>query len=299
MKRYGCHIPFYENEAQYINSALTGNDAAYEEDEINFADIKFLLWHHYQQSAYVQEAVPFLFGTLEVAAKVVYDILDKEYETAPENERMREFLCEYDATMEKDMIEVSRRDVLAWFHYGCYFNLGNQKRLQFTLQQMANSPQGLNEQMAYAVQMDMTITLRNNLLSLTSYEWLQKICENQPSHAYWEDEDFNTVKTVVGVGLSFLPGGSLLTNLMDHMNRQTAGFSVLADLRVIQASTGTVIWTDRVEKRAGKSETNFLVGRSGSTDLSETDYVHALKNAAQALVDDLVKAVDDKTLVLD
>ena len=34
-------------------------------------------------------------------------------------------------------------------------------------------------------------------------------------------------------------------------------------------------------------------------DLSETDYVHALKNAAQALVDDLVKAVDDKTLVLD
>ena len=115
----------------------------------------------------------------------------------------------------------------------------------------------------------------------------------------WEDEDFNTVKTVVGVGLSFLPGGSLLTNLMDHMNRQTAGFSVLADLRVIQASTGTVIWTDRVEKRAGKSETNFLVGRSGSMDLSETDYVHALKNAAQALVDDLVKAVDDKTLVLD
>lgn len=193
VKRYGCHIPFYENEAQYINSALTGNDAPYVEDEINFADIKFLLWHHYQQSAYVQEAVPFLFGTLEVAAKVVYDILDKEYETAPENERMREFLCEYDATMEKDMIEVSRRDVLAWFHYGCYFNLGNQKRLQFTLQQMANSPQGLNEQMAYAVQMDMTITLRNNLLSLTSYEWLQKICENQPSHAYWEDEDFKKV----------------------------------------------------------------------------------------------------------
>ena len=48
VKRYGCHIPFYENEVQYINSALTGNDAPYVEDEINFADIKFLLWHHYQ-----------------------------------------------------------------------------------------------------------------------------------------------------------------------------------------------------------------------------------------------------------
>ena len=190
VKRYGCHIPFYEHEAKYINSSLTGNDEPYDADEINFADIQFLLWHHYQQSSYVQEAVPCIFGTLELAAKMVYDILDKEYETAPENERLHEFLCGYDASMEKDMIEVARRDLLAWFHYGCYFNLGNQKRLQFTLQQMANSPQGLSEQMAYGIQMDMTITLRNNLLSLTSYEWLEKISENQPSHAYWEDEDF-------------------------------------------------------------------------------------------------------------
>ena len=190
MKRYGCHIPFYENEAKYINSSLTGNDEAYDADEINFADIKFLLWHHYQQSSYVQEAVPCVFGTLELAAKMAYNILDKEYETAPENERLHEFLCGYDTSMEKDMIEVARRDLLAWFHYGCYFNIGNQQRLQFTLQQMANSPQGLSEQMAYGIQMDMTVTLRNNLLSLTSSEWLEKICENQPSHAYWEDEDF-------------------------------------------------------------------------------------------------------------
>ena len=190
VKRYGCHIPFYEHEAKYINSSLTGNDATYDADEINFADIKFLLWHHYQQSSYVQEAVPCIFGTLELAAKMVYDILDKEYETAPENGRLHEFLCGYDASMEKDMIEVARRDLLAWFHYGCYFNLGNQKRLQFTLQQMANSPQGLSEQMAYGIQMDMTVTLRNNLLSFTSYEWLEKITENQPSHAYWEDEEF-------------------------------------------------------------------------------------------------------------
>ena len=190
VKRYDCHIPFYEHEAKYINSSLTGNDVPYDADEINFADIKFLLWHHYQQSSYVQEAVPCIFGTLELAAKMVYDILDKEYETAPENGRLHEFMCGYDASMEKDMIEVARRDLLAWFHYGCYFNLGNQKRLQFTLQQMANSPQGLSEQMAYGIQMDMTITLRNNLLSLTSYEWLEKISQNQPSHAYWEDEDF-------------------------------------------------------------------------------------------------------------
>lgn len=190
MKRYGYHIPFYEHETEFVNNSINGNNAPYDEDEINFADIKFLLWHHYQQSSYVREPVPFLFGTLEVAAKMVYDILDKEYETAPENERLFDFLCNYDSTMEKEMQEVARRDTLAWFHYGCYFNVGNQKRLQFTLQQMANSPQGLNEQMAYSVQMDMTITLRNNLLAFTSKEWIEKICADQPSHALWENEEF-------------------------------------------------------------------------------------------------------------
>ena len=190
MKRYGYHVPFYENETRYVNNALSGNNVPYAEDEINFADLKFILWHHYQQSSYMQEAVPFLFGTLELAAKMVYDILDKEYETAPENERLYDFLCNYDAKMEKNVLDIARRDILAWFHYGCYFNLGNQKRLQFTLQQMANSPQGLSEQIAYNVQMDMTITLRNNLLALTSYEWLLKITAEQPSHAYWENEDF-------------------------------------------------------------------------------------------------------------
>ena len=55
---------------------------------------EFLLWHHYQQSSFVQEAVPFLFGTLELAAKLAYIILDREYETAPENERLLTYLSE-------------------------------------------------------------------------------------------------------------------------------------------------------------------------------------------------------------
>ncbi len=208
-KRYGAYIPFYENESDFLASnTLSQNDEPYDPDEINFADVKFLCWHHYQQSSYVQEAVPFLFGTMEVAAKLAYDILNREYETAPENERLHSFLCEIptfeldenpeaaDETSDdkkptrKDFLEVYRRDMLAWFHYGCYFNVGNQKRLQIALQQMANSPQGLNEQMAYSIQMDMTISTRNNLLALTSAEWLEKICEQQATHELWEDEDF-------------------------------------------------------------------------------------------------------------
>lgn len=194
MKRYGSHIPFYENEAKYINKSLNGNDAPYDADEINFADIKFLLWHHYQQSSYVREAVPFLFGTLELAAKMVYDILDKEYETAPENERLYDFLCELPTDKDKFY---EYRDVLAWFHYACYFNLNNRKRLQLELEQLAHSPQGFNELIAYSMQIEHTMNSRNNLLALTSAEWLAKVSEHHAAHKLWTDIDYKSTRAFV------------------------------------------------------------------------------------------------------
>ena len=186
-KRYGVYIPFYEHESKFIQNSLCDNDADYNPEEINFADIKFLCWHHFQQSSYVQEAVPFLFSTMELAAKLAYNLLDGEYETAPENSRLLDYLSEMP---DEELCETQRRDMLAWFHYGCYFNVGNQKRLQLTLQQIAQSTQGLNGQMAYSIQMEMTVNSRNNLLALSSYEWLDRICKDLPTHRLWDDKDF-------------------------------------------------------------------------------------------------------------
>ena len=195
-KRYGTYIPFYENEKEFIQNTLNDDEHPYDPDEINYADIKFLCWHHYQQSSYVQEPVPFLFSTLELAARMAYNVLDKEYETAPENEHLITYLSEMPVLEnqteeeEKQLDEIHRRDTLAWFHYGCYFNVGNRQRLQFALQQMANSPQGLTDPMAYSVQMEMTIASRSNLLALTSLEWLEKITAELPTHKLWEDKEF-------------------------------------------------------------------------------------------------------------
>ncbi len=189
-KRYGVHIPFYEHESDFIQNTLCDNDSVYDQDEINFADVKFLCWHHFQQSSYVREAVPFLFSTMELAAKLAYNILDQEYETAPENCRLYEYLCELPEEADEDDCEIFRRDMLIWFHYGCYFNLGNLKRLRLALQQIEQTHQALSEPMVYALQMELTINSRGNLLSLSSYEWLDRICLNQSTHRLWEDEDF-------------------------------------------------------------------------------------------------------------
>ena len=186
-RRYGCYIPFYENETQYLQNAINDDMPEYDPEEINFADIKFLLWHHYQQSSYVQEAVPFLFGTMELAAKLAYQVLDAEYETAPENERLHDFVCNL-PTGKDDFYKY--RDALAWFHYGCYFNINNRKRLQLELENLARSPQGFNEIIAYSIQIEHTMNNHNNLLALTSAEWLAKVSEHHAAHQLWTDIDY-------------------------------------------------------------------------------------------------------------
>lgn len=192
-QRYGTYIPFYEKESEFIKSTLNEDDPAYDPEEINIADVKFLLWHHYQQSSFVQEAVPFLFGTLELAAKLAYNVLDKEYETAPENDRLYEFLCEL-PTDEDKFYEY--RDALAWFHYGCYFNVGNRFRLQMELERLAHSPQGFNDIIAYSIQIEQTMNSRNNLLALTSAEWLAKVSEHHPAHKLWTDIDYKSTRAL-------------------------------------------------------------------------------------------------------
>ena len=49
-RRYGTYIPFYEKESEFIKSTLNEDDPAYDPEEINIADVKFLLWHHYPVS---------------------------------------------------------------------------------------------------------------------------------------------------------------------------------------------------------------------------------------------------------
>lgn len=189
-KRYGVYVPFYQRGLIHRISVVDKQDNIlnkYDQDYINIADIKFILWHHYQQSVIGSgETVPPLFGPLEAAAKTVYDVLYEEYETAPENERLYEFLCTQ-PTSEDDFYKY--RNVLEWFHYGCYFNVGNGKRLAYAMQWLANTG-NYNELTVYTARIEQAMNDRANLLALTSPEWLAKISESHPAHKLWTDVEY-------------------------------------------------------------------------------------------------------------
>lgn len=172
-KRYGAYMPFYPIKDDYFP------------DEINQEDICFLLWHHTQ---YLHRGMSIINPEnpgIRQTAQEIYRLLAEKYETAPENERMQEFLC-HSAMKEEDFFRY--REVLEWFHYRCYFNIGNTAQYIDEAEKLLDNeditPETM-ETLIYATRTSLMFKGHCNLLSLTSPEWLALIGNAHPEHQLW------------------------------------------------------------------------------------------------------------------
>ena len=172
-KRYGAYLPFYPIKGDYFP------------DEINLEDIRFLLWHHIQYLCRGISAINPENPGIEQTAQEIYGLLAEEYETAPENERMQEFLY-HSALGEADFFRY--REILDWFHYQCYFNIENVGQCRDEAERLLDyekiTPE-MAETLIYATRTSLTFKGRRNLLSLTSPEWLALIGNAHPEHQLW------------------------------------------------------------------------------------------------------------------
>jgi len=172
-KRYGAYLPFYPIKGDYFP------------DEINLEDIRFLLWHHIQYLCRGISAINPENPGIEQTAQEIYGLLAEEYETAPENERMQEFLY-HSAMGEEDFFHY--REILDWFHYQCYFNIENVAQCRDEAERLLDDEKitpEMAETLIYATRTSLTFKGRRNLLSLTSPEWLALIGKAHPEHQLW------------------------------------------------------------------------------------------------------------------
>lgn len=179
-RRYGKFIPFYTDE-----------QTEYYPDEINEADIKFLLWHHAQYRIMDDQVLNPIFGRLSFTARQIFNLLDKEYETAPENERFHDVVCNENST-EADYDKY--RGLLIWFHNYCYFNIGNLERVTEQVNSHTEDCDDLDEfqMMATSTCIDSIMEGRYNLLSLTTLEWFKMICKKHPKCKLWAEVEMQT-----------------------------------------------------------------------------------------------------------
>lgn len=183
-RRYGKFIPFYTDE-----------NTEYYPDEINKADIKFLLWHHAQYRIMDTQVLNPIFGKLDFTAQKIFSLLEKEYETAPENERFHNAICNEDG-IDTDFDRY--RELLIWFHNYCYFNIGNFERvreqIEATIENDTDFFDEVNkfQMMVTTTCIDSIMEGRNNLLSLTTLEWFKMICKKHPNCKLWAEVEMQT-----------------------------------------------------------------------------------------------------------
>ncbi len=166
-RRYGAYLPFYPIK-----------EDAYFPDEINVEDIRFLLWHHLQVANRRGSIINPENPGIKVLAEAIYGLLDEEYETAPENERMRDFLfTRISGRGKEDFFRC--RELLDWFHYHCYFNIENIGQYVDHADELMGSEDlslEFREDNLYGLYISLMFGGRQDPLSLTSPEWLALIC---------------------------------------------------------------------------------------------------------------------------
>ncbi len=156
-KRYGAPVPFYDMGRYYRG-------------EVNMADVKLILW------AYLQHINP--RGSLlnpenpaiERLAEKIADLYESEYEYAPENVRLYEFV--HNPAIADDWMAL--RLWLNWFSLYSYVFIGQRDRLQEAIEDLREEEQDIPE-LIYSLQVNMVYNDKGNLLSLAPPKWCSRI----------------------------------------------------------------------------------------------------------------------------
>ena len=162
---YGKKLPFYPLGDNYYP------------DEINQEDIQFLLWHNLQTVTRTQRIINPTSPVLMLAAEFIYHMLEDEYETAPENERLHQFIY---ASVDKEVACAHYVEVATWFHYKSFINIENFDEFMTVngefMQNAQDDPQQL-EAVSWGMYVTMMLKGHRSLLVLTTPEWLS--CQGQ------------------------------------------------------------------------------------------------------------------------
>lgn len=170
---FGKYLPFY-----------TPNDHYYD-DEVNYEDVRFLLWHYTQQyhGAYKGTFVSPDNATNGDAAQMIYQLFCDEWTTAPENTRMQTLFGPETRYEDKD----TYMTLLNWFHYQCYLFTDSNDRLTDAVKAYwQQARDNRDEQDVMKIHDLLPLTSSTAFLSYTSAKWLSIILPTtHPDHEFF------------------------------------------------------------------------------------------------------------------
>lgn len=157
--RFGHYLPFYTTDDHYYD------------DEVNYEDIRLILWHYTQQyhgwkkGTFVNPDNP----ANQAASRLIYELFCEEWTTAPENERMRRLF-----SVETRYTAKEYGELLSWFHFHSYLFCSENAELTETVKGfMHYNPNYQPDIMA--IHDTLARVSRHSFLAYTSPYWLSRL----------------------------------------------------------------------------------------------------------------------------
>lgn len=130
--------------------------------------------------------------------------------------------------------------------------------------------------------------IQGTILNLGSGDWMENKIADAAQYA-------NTAMSMMGGSGAANMMGPLgpLSSLASSINVKKTGVGVQADLKVIKASTGEVIWQKEVIGKDTQKQISLFGGiKIGSDKLNNDMYYKAMENTAQSIADALIADAD-------
>ncbi|WP_419573646.1 hypothetical protein [Phascolarctobacterium succinatutens] len=130
--------------------------------------------------------------------------------------------------------------------------------------------------------------IQGTILNLGSGDWMENKIADAAQYA-------NTAMSMMGGSGAANMMGPLgpLSSLASSINVKKTGIGVQADLKVIKASTGEVIWQKEVIGKDTQKQISLLGSiKIGSDKLNNDMYYKAMENTAQSIADALIADAD-------
>ena len=157
---YGKYLPFYQLSKDYFP------------DEINCEDILFLIWSCVQQEEIEFERIINPENPIILAlGLVLFDILEEEYETAPENEYFQDFFTQ--KVNYADFYEF--RTIASWLFYSSYLMSPYTKKKAEETAEEVKKCDTHKEMLLYGLMNDLLFRSPCGPLALKINEWMSSI----------------------------------------------------------------------------------------------------------------------------
>ena len=140
--------------------------------------------------------------------------------------------------------------------------------------------------------------IQGTIINLGTGNWMDMTISNVQSYVQTAGQIMNFLGAAGNVASALGPIG-MLANVATMVQMNVGGIAVQADLRLIKAETGEVVWQKMVIGKKTHKQYSLGLVKVGSTNLSNEMYAVAMDLAADAIVNALVEDADANKLFVE